>query len=407
MEGAEAQLTLKILRSYARISAEATGAAEMDVETKVELVRSVGEEVITVEDLRALFETKEHPVAYDGFEPSGLAHLPLGVYRPLLLRRMMEAGVRFKLLLADTFAWINNKFGGDLERIRRAGEYFIEVWRAAGVDMSKVEVLWHKDFFDDPDYWKKVLLIAKAHTLTRTRRALTIAGRLGYEEQPAAFFFYPSMQAADIFHMRVDICQLGLDQRKVNILARELAHKKVGGQPLYKLLGYEGCGVEGKPVLVHHHMLPGLRPPIEELRGYDENPAYNRAIAWKMSKSKPETCIYVHDSREEIFRKVKMAYCPAKVVENNPILDYVKEIIFRAFTEFTVERPAKYGGTVTYYSYAEVERDFREGKLHPLDLKMAVAEHLDRLIAPIREHFEKSKRARELYELVRSFEVTR
>jgi len=379
----------------------------MDVETKVELVRGVGEEIITIDDLRTLFEINEHPTAYDGFEPSGLAHLPLGVYRPLLIKRLLEAGVKFKLLLADTFAWINNKLGGDIEKIRKAGEYFVEVWRAAGVDMSKVEVLWHKDFFDDPDYWRKVLLIAKSHTLTRTRRALTIAGRLGYEEQPAAFFFYPSMQTADVFHMKVDICQLGLDQRKVNILAREIAHKKINGEPLYKLLGYEGHGVNGKPVLVHHHMLPGLRPPLKEVKGYDENPAYNRAIAWKMSKSKPETCIFVHDSKEKIRRKIEKAYCPAKVVENNPVLDYVKEIIFRAFREFTVERPAKYGGPVTYYSYEEVERDFREGKLHPLDLKLATAEYLDKLIAPIREHFEKNKRARELYELVKSFEVTR
>jgi len=379
----------------------------MDVETKVELVKSIGEEVITVNDLRKLFETNEHPTAYDGFEPSGLAHLPLGVYRPLLIKKLLEAGVRFKLLLADTFAWINNKLGGDIEKIRMAGEYFVEVWRAAGIDMSKVEVLWHKDFFDDPDYWRKVLLIAKSHTLTRTRRALTIAGRLGYEEQPTAFFFYPSMQTADVFHMKVDICQLGLDQRKVNILAREIAHKKINGKPLYKLLEYEGHGVDGKPVLVHHHMLPGLRPPLEEVKGYDENPTYNRAIAWKMSKSKPETCIFIHDSKQDIRRKVERAYCPAKVVENNPVLDYVKEIIFRAFREFTVERPARYGGTVTYYSYEEIERDFREGKLHPLDLKIATAEYLDKLIAPIREHFEKNKKAQELYKLVRSFEVTR
>lgn len=379
----------------------------MDVETKLEIIKSVSEEIVTIEDLRTLLETKENPVAYDGFEPSGLAHLPLGVYRPLLIKKLMEAGIRFKLLLADTFAWINNKFGGDIEKIRKAGEYFIEVWKAAGVDFSKVEVVWHKDFFEDPEYWRKVLLIAKAHTLRRTRRALTIAGRIGHEEQPTAFFFYPSMQAADIFHLKVDICQLGLDQRKVNILAREVAEKKLYGVPLYKLLNYEGYGVNGKPVLVHHHMLPSLMPIATENVEYDENPVYSRAIACKMSKSKPETCIFIHDSREEIFKKIRKAYCPAKIVENNPILDYVKEIIFRAFNEFTIERPAKYGGTVTYYSYEELEKDFREGKLHPLDLKNAVAEYLDKLIKPIREHFEKNKRARELYELVKSYKVTR
>ncbi|MEM1676965.1 MAG: tyrosine--tRNA ligase, partial [Nitrososphaerota archaeon] len=105
----------------------------MDVETKLELItRPPTEEVITIEELRELLETVEHPVAYDGFEPSGLAHLPFGVLRAIKLEDMLEAGCRFKLLLADWHAMINNKMGGDLNKIRKVGEYFIEVWKAAG-----------------------------------------------------------------------------------------------------------------------------------------------------------------------------------------------------------------------------------------------------------------------------------
>lgn len=37
---------------------------------------------------------------------------------------------------------------------------------------------------------------------------------------------YPCMQATDVFYLKTDICQLGLDQRKVNMLAREYAKKK-------------------------------------------------------------------------------------------------------------------------------------------------------------------------------------
>jgi len=55
----------------------------------------------------------------------------------------------------------------------------------------------------------------------------------------------------------------------------------------------------------------------------------------------------------------------------------------------------------------ELEKLYREGKLHPLDLKLAVAEYLDKLIAPIREHFEKDKKARELYEFMKSVQITR
>jgi tyrosyl-tRNA synthetase len=368
---------------------------------RFELVKGIGKEIITEEELRQLLEEKRHPIAYDGFEPSGIAHLPVGVYRPLLLRDLIRAGVRVKLLLADSFAWINNKFGGDLEKIRDAGRYFVEVWKAAGVDMSKVEVIWHKEFFEDPEYWKKVILIAKSHSLTRTKRSLAIAGREADDSQPAAFVFYPSMQCADIFHIGADICQLGLDQRKVNMLAREVASKK----DMVKRLGYEGRGVNGKPVVVSHKMLMGLQGPLEA-KGFDENSKIDAEISSKMSKSLPETAIFVHDSREDIIRKINAAFCPLKVVEGNPIVEYVKEVIFRRYEEFEVKRPAKYGGDITFYSYSELERAFVSGELHPQDLKLATAEYLDRMIEPIRNHFKK-KKTKKLYETVKSYEITR
>ncbi len=362
----------------------------MDTETRYELIAGVGEEIITKEELRTLVETKDKIVAYDGFEPSGFAHLAFGVFRPLLLRDLIKAGVHFKLLLADSFAWINDKLGGDLEKIRKCGQYFIEVWKAAGVDMEKVEIVWHKDFIGDDEYWKKVILIAKNHTIRRSMRALTIAGRIGKETNPMAYLFYPSMQCADIFQLEVDMCQLGLDQRKVNMLAREIAEK----------LKWK------KPVVVSHHMLMGLEGP-KKAEGYDENKRIDEEISSKMSKSKPRSAIFVHDSKEELIAKIKRAYCPPRTVENNPIMDYVKHIIFRAFDEFKVEREQKFGGDVVYGSVSEVEKDYIQDKLHPLDLKLAVAEHLNKLISPIREHFEKNKKARELYEFIKSCEITR
>ncbi len=352
--------------------------------------------------VKTLLETKEHPVAYDGFEPSGIAHLPVGIYRPLLLKNLINAGISFKLLLADSFAWINNKFGGDLDQIRDAGRYFVEVWKASGVDMKKVEVVWHKAFFDDPEYWKKVILIAKNHSVTRTKRSLTIAGRAGEDSKQAALMFYPSMQCADIFHIGADICQLGLDQRKVNMLAREIAGKK----EVVRSFNYSNRGVNGKPVVVSHKMLLGLSGPKDAL-GFDENSSVDISISSKMSKSIPESSIFVHDSKEVIKKKINRAYCPAKVVEGNPVVEYSKEIIFRAFDEFEIKRPKKFGGDVSYYSYEDMEMDFKKEKLHPMDLKIAVAEYLDRLIEPIRTHFEKDTKARKLYETIKTYKVTR
>lgn len=356
----------------------------MDVEERLELVKGIAEEIITEDELKELFQEKEHPVMYDGFEPSGLAHLPFGVYRALLLEDLMEAGIEVKLLLADWHAWLNNKMGGKLEDIQKAGEYFLEVWRAAGIDTDKIEIVWASELVEDKEYWERVLNVARNHTLNRAKRALTIMGRKDADSGPAARVYYPSMQVADIFELDVDICQLGMDQRRANMLAREVAPK----------LGEE------KPVAVHHHMLMGLQKPDIE-GGYDEDEDIDREISSKMSKSKEDTCIFVHDSKEEIENKLGNAYCPSGQEKANPVLDYAKEIVFRAFDEMKIERPDKYGGDVTYSSYNELRNDFVSGDLHPQDLKMGVAEKLNELIKPIREHFEEDDDARELYEEVK------
>jgi tyrosyl-tRNA synthetase len=361
----------------------------MDVEGKVRLVKGVAEEVVTEEELRRLFETKEHPVAYDGFECSGLAHLPFGIYRPLLIKDLLKAGVRFKLYLADWFAWINNKMGGDLDAIRKVGEYFIEVWMAAGLKPKDVDFVWASASMDE-EYWKKVIQVAKATTVQRATRCLTIMGRKEGEMKETAQYFYPMMQCTDIFHLGADITQLGLDQRRVNILAREVGPK----------LGW------WKPVVVSHHMLMGLSGK-KEPEGFEANPALDTEIASKMSKSKPESSIFVHDSEEAIKKKIAGAFCEPKNIANNPMLDYAKELVFRANGKMKIERPSKFGGPAEFESYPQLEEAFRKGEVHPLDLKNAVAAELNEMIAPIREHFEKNRKAKELYEFVKGREITR
>ena len=362
----------------------------MDIETRLAYVRQVGEEIITEKELRILFETNDHPTAYDGFEPSGLAHLPFGVLRPILVDDMLRAGVKMKLWIADWFAWVNNKMGGDLQKIKEVGSYFVEVWKAAGVDMSKVDVLWTSDAAKQEEYWKKVVVVAQNSTLARAQRALTIAGRTTRESIQTAQLFYPMMQVADIFWLDVDICQLGVDQRRANILAREIADK----------LRWK------KPVAVHHHMLIGLQGR-KEPEGFDENGAMDAEISSKMSKSKPETSIFVHDTPEAIMRKVNSAYCPPKVLEGNALIEYARYIVFRKQKSLRIERPEKYGGTVEFYAPDDLEKAYVSGGLHPADLKRGVGEALDGIIAPIREHFVKDPHAKRLYEAVREAEATR
>jgi len=125
--------------------------------------------------------------------------------------------------VADWFALLNNKLGGDLEKIQLVGRYMTEVWKAAGMNMERVKFLWSsEEILRRPnEYWSLVFDIARKNSLSRILRCTQIMGRSETEDLAASQIFYPVMQCADIFFLNADICQLGMDQRKVNVLARE------------------------------------------------------------------------------------------------------------------------------------------------------------------------------------------
>lgn len=359
----------------------------MNPEEKLKLIKQVGEEIIGEEELVELLKTKKKIIAYDGFEPSGRIHIAQGLLRAINVNKLTKAGITFRFWVADWFGLLNNKMGGDLEKIQTIGKYFIEVWKACGMDLTHVEFIWTSKFIKEhPEYWETVLKISMNVTVQRILRCGQIMGREESTNNPASQIFYPIMQAADIHHLEADITQLGMDQRKVNMVAREIFPK----------LGF------AKPIVVSHHMLMGLsQPPTTDKTGAD------RAIELKMSKSKPDTAIFMTDSPQEVERKFKKAYCPEKQVADNPILEYCKYIIFEKCDQFIIERPEKYGGNITFTSYEELEKAFVIGNLHPSDLKVAAAKHINDLLIPVREYFEKNKEAKKLKELVDSYSVTR
>lgn len=360
----------------------------MDIDEKIAIIRSFSSEIVTEEELRGLFETKTHPVAYDGFEPSGLAGMHFGVLRAKNIKKLHSTGIHFKLYLGDYFAYLNNKLGGNIENIETTGKYFIEIWKAAGIDMSKVDVIKDRDLMKDFGYWDRFMKIGKEVSLDRVKRAITIMGRAEGESVSSGQIFYPIMQATDVFELDVDICQLGIDQRKANMLAREVAQK-------YKWK---------VPVVVSHPLLLGLKGMPKDLKTKDEA----ILMQYKMSKSDPKSSISMHDSLSQIKEKVNSAYCPEKIVEGNPMFDYISKIIIDDATmPITIERPQKFGGNIEAQNYKELEKMYIEGKIHPMDLKNFVAVEIDQKIKPVREHFENNSKAKELYEQVKSFTVTR
>ncbi|MFH1470305.1 MAG: tyrosine--tRNA ligase [Candidatus Micrarchaeota archaeon] len=346
----------------------------MDVERKVDMVmRRPAEEVLTREDLKQMFETEAHPRHYIGFEISGKVHLGTGLSTALKIRDFMEAGIKPTIFLADYHAWINGKMGGDLEKIQRvANGYFKSAFLSLGLEEGKVDYVLASELYDN-DYWKSVLEVSKSTTLARMLRCTTIMGRKEGDATDSASVLYPAMQVADIFKLDVSLAHSGMDQRKVHVLAREVAEKLK----------------KRKPAAVHVKLLMGLQGP--KRMGMDSDEKADMEISSKMSKSDPDSCIYIHDSEEDIKRKLKKAYCPEKQVSENPLIDMCEILLLRDDgTTLKIERPEKFGGDLEL-NLRELKSTYSEGKLHPVDLKNAVGKELSRILEPSRKYFEQHK----------------
>jgi tyrosyl-tRNA synthetase len=349
----------------------------MELEEKMRLVlRPPTEEVVTEQDLRELFEREPHPRHYVGMEVSGVLHLGY-ILIGFKVNDFIKAGMKCKVFLADWHSYINNKWGGDWDKIKQVGrDYYADAFTffCPGVEIGYGSDLYRQD----QEYWADVMRFSKQISLERDVRCLTIMGRSMKEKLDVAQYLYPPMQATDIHAMDLDLVHAGLDQRKVHMLAREV----------FPSLHWK------KPVAVHHHILPGLQEP--QSSGLDEDTKLDRVISSKMSKSKPDSAIFIHDSEGEILRKLRKAWCPERVVEGNPVIEYAKYIVFHERESLTIERPEKYGGNVTLTGQAELERMYAEGKLHPNDLKNGVARELAEILAPVRKHFEGRKIIQEI-----------
>lgn len=364
------------------------GAKFMDVENRLNLVVKNVVEVVTTDELKLKLRSGEKLKAYLGFEPSGLFHIGWIIWARKL-QDFLNAGIETILLEATWHAWINDKLGGNLENIRKCAKYIEHSLKALGVSVERIRIIDAEELVKDKEYWGLVIKIAKNITLARVKRALTIMGRRESEaEIDFSKLIYPPMQVADIFYLGVDIALGGMDQRKAHMLARDVAGK-------LKLK---------KPIAIHTPLLTGLQGTQKmEASSYEEV-----ILNVKMSKSKPESTILIHDSPEDIRRKIRKAYCPPKIVEFNPIIEIAKYILFtqQNFT-LIIKRPQKYGGVIEVQNYNELEKLYKEGKIHPLDLKNAIADALINYLKPVRLYFEKKKEARELLNTMLKTTITR
>lgn len=317
-----------------------------ELDKRLELIKRNTEEIVTEQELIELLNKKKIPVVYCGYEPNGPMHLGHFV-TVTKLADMERAGFKVKVLLADVHALLNRK--GSKEEIDKEVENWRKTIKAIGL---KAEVALGSDFQFKPEYQMDVMALAQASTINRGLRSMQEIAR-DVENATISQLWYPLMQVADIKYLGADVALGGMEQRKVHMIGKDMG----------KILNYNF-------VAVHTPLITSLKGPGQ-----------------KMSKSLPGSGISVTDSYDEIKKTIGGAYCPEKDVKENPVLQIANLIIFPRIDKMVIKRPQKFGGDLIFKSYGELESAYAGGNLHPLDLKNAVTEYLEEIIAPIREAY--------------------
>jgi tyrosyl-tRNA synthetase len=314
-------------------------------QNRLELVKRNTEEIITEEELLNVLKKKK-PVVYCGYEPSGPMHLGHFVTITKLMD-LEKAGFKVKVLLADVHALLNRK--GSKEEIAKEVENWRKTVKAIGL---KAEVVLGSDFQFESEYQIEVMTLAQNATINRGLRSMQEIAR-DVANATISQLWYPLMQVVDIKALECDVALGGMEQRKVHMIGKDMKN------------------------ILQHEFVALHTPLITSLKGPGQ----------KMSKSVDCSGIAVTDSYEEIKKAMHNAYCPDKIVVENPVLQIARLIVFPRIKSFKIKRPQNFGGDIEFSDYDILEKAYVAGKLHPMDMKNAIAEELEKIIAPIRKNY--------------------
>lgn len=311
---------------------------------------------------------------YVGFEPSGKAHIGWKVLS-LQLKRMLEADANVLIFLADWHAWVNDKFGGNMEDIQKTAVYMEETFRALldypeeGDGPGQLRFYWASQLMDSGDYWARVLRCSKGATLPMVRKTFTIMGRdEASSDHDLSKFYYPAMQAADIFELNIDVAIGGMDQRKAHMFMRDMASK----------WNWK------KATCLHTPILSSLKASGVRMDSFDH----------KMSKSDPNGALLLHDTLEKVQKKMKKAYLDPED-EQSPVYELAEHVVLPEFGHIQVTPNPKFGEPSTWNDLPSFKAAVMDGTLHPFDAKMGVAAGVAAGLSAIAEHFESNPEAYE------------
>lgn len=325
----------------------------MDFEKRFDLVKRNAAEILTEEELKKLLKEKEHPSVYLGTAITGAPHIGYFVW-VLKLADFLKAGFKVKLMLADLHGALDNTPWDLLEkRYKYYSKVIPMMFDSIGVDIKNFEIVKGSDFEMKKEYMHDLLRYSTVIAAHDAQRSAAEVVKFG-DNPKLSGFIYPLMQSLDEEYLEVDMQYGGVDQRKIFVFSRENL-PKIGYKPRIEFMT---------------PLVPGL-------------------IGKKMSASDMKSKIDLLDDEKTVEEKISGAYCPEGIVEDNGVLAFAKYVIMvlkgDKKEKFVVERPQKFGEKLEFKNYEELEKAFAEKKLHPLDLKKAVAGEINSLLRPLQK----------------------
>lgn len=325
----------------------------MSVDERIKLVLRNTEEVVTEKELKELLRKKKNPLMYLGTAITGRPHIGYFMW-VLKLADFLKAGFKVKILLADMHGALDNCPWDVLEKRYKYYERFIPLmFEGIRVNIKNLEFVKGSSFQLKNNYAFDILKMSTFVSIHDCKKAASEVVKFG-DNPRLSGLIYPIMQALDEEYLKVDMQFGATDQRKIFMFARE-NHPKLGYKLRVELMG---------------PMIPGL-------------------VGKKMSSSDEKGKIDLLDNKKIVINKIKSADCVAGNPDNG-VMAFLKYIIMTLKQDkkekFIIERDEKYGGNLKYENYKQIEKDFVAKKLHPLDLKNAVAMEINKLLEPMRKN---------------------
>lgn len=312
---------------------------EKTVYERMRYISANTEYVLGMAELKSKMDRGKAMRGYWGIAP--IKNPSIEIIIPLIkVRDLINAGFQMTVLIADLHAFLD-KGSHWIDRTDERVSYHIMLIKAVllafGINENQYEIVRGRDYQLDKQY---ILDVFKMMTYVTVNQSIRAGSEIIRQKNDPyiSSLLYPIMQAVDETVMDADVEIGGTDQLKIFSLARN----KI------TYLGYEKCSY------VVTELLSSLQPmnkPSLRILGY----------------------INFTDSKEAIWRKLKLSPCEEGESKDNACLELARLIVYPAGKKLK-----------SFDTYYELEVEWEKGVIYALELKSWLTDVLDEIIDPVR-----------------------